>query len=472
VAWGGRFRCGLADPRPPRPSPQAAAGAGPPSAPAPAAPQRPARALEAAPALPRTAARRNPPPGAGDRPPTALPESAIFRDLQDAERLLDAALASRGASARDALRGAARVPKRLRVWARVEHAGDRLDPGDPPRWTLTLWGRLLDVAAAEVAARLPPPASGGRPFLAHVRSLSVELRPVAKDEEMDGAVKAETGGEGAPDAGAPAPGAAPTRVAWARTAAESRDLKDRVVVRRAWGGVPLEAVVTVVADGAPELATPDAALAAITGAAPDTRARLLRAVWAHVALRSLMGEGGAVACDAALAAVAGAPTATPAALAAAVAARAAPLPPPSFTVPIWRPDLVPGPGDAATAAHDYEVELPLAAGEGTGAGAAAALDAALHPVAAAAAAADLAVTLRRLREHARRRAFLLGFAAAPGQFIDALAAAHARELRVAKAAGAGATAVRASDAFRGPWVDDVAARLLARALPGGGGEGG
>ena len=165
----------------------------------PAPPAGGARSLEAAPAVPRAPARKAPPPGAPPPPlpppPLALPESAIFRDLLAAERRLDAALAARKATLRDTLRAPVRLSSRMRVWARVDHEGEGgVDSDDPPRWTLTLWGKLVGVAEAEgiVGAKKadgddgkgagdggapPSPSKSARPFLAHVRRLAVATHP-------------------------------------------------------------------------------------------------------------------------------------------------------------------------------------------------------------------------------------------------------------------------------------------------------
>ena len=239
------------------------------------------------------------------------------------------------------------------------------------------------------------------------------------------------------------------------------------MVRRRWAGGRTRVVVAIDADGAPDRAVPDAALAAITGPAPDTRARLLRAVWAHIARNGLAGkaEGGAVRCDAALSAVVGGPSATASAVAAAVAARSPALPPPAFEILVDRQEGGPLPPPLVVT-HDFDVELPLAAGDGA---AAALLDRVASSPKLEAAEQALASSLRRLREHARRRAFLLGFSASPGEFIAALAAAQARELCAARAAGAaGTAALRGADIFKGAWVDDVVGRLLQRKLAGGG----
>ena len=71
--------------------------------------------------------------------------------------------------------------------------------------------------------------------------------------------------------------------------------------------------------------------------------------------------------------------------------------------------------------------------------------------------------LAKLNELKRRRAFLLGFATSPGDFINAIIASQARDLQVMQNG-----AVRARDLelrtefYRQPWVDDAVMQYLAR----------
>ena len=517
-------------------------------------PSQPTRALEASgPAL-RRHKRRRLPGGSGDpgaSPPSGgtLPESELFRALRDVERRLDAALASRAGLLRDALSAAApssQGTRRLRVYARVD-----VEPGDgdgggggegaaasasPARWVLSLWGRVLSVgeaeglegppAAAATAAASDPFLSAGnpaaaaapvmprlKPFLAHVRKLKIELRKRSasseeEEEKNDAAAAGEKTGKAATAAGSSA-AAHPSVITWARTSHEGgpRDLKDKVTVRRA-GTEDVDAVLTFDVDGVAERVLPDAALALAAGVSasvPDTRANLLRALWASIAQQGLYArdEPNTVSLDpgSPLAAVfGGAATRVGAgAVPAAVAAHARAVPPPSFTVRI-RPGEQVARAQAGgsnsiravpvTTVHDFELDTSASPAAAVASVSSSSLVAAAESSVAAladrllaggrgdpaveAADAQLSSALRRLREHSRRRAFLLGFASDPAAFVRALSAVQARELRAARgpaAAQAGAlggAGMRRSDVFSGSWVDEAAGRLLARTMAGGG----
>lgn len=525
-------------------------------------PSQPTRALEASgPALRRHERRRLPgssgDPGAAPPNGGSLPESELFRSLKEVERRLDAALASRAGLLRDALQSASGVAssqgtRRLRVYARVD-----VEPGDenegeqtanPARWVLSLWGRVLSVAEAEglgewergdcASAAPPPPAAADpflsagnstlsgppplprlKPFLAHVRKLKIELRSASGAEGRE--KKAAEEGEGASEAAAGAEAganssSAPSVLTWVRTSHEggTRDLKDKVTVRRA-GIDDVDATITLEVDGVSERVLPDAALAAAAGVSasvPDTRANLLRALWASIAQQGLYArdEPNTVSLDPGtpLAAVFGGAAAKvgAGAVPAAIAAHARAVPAPSFSVRIRPREQVARAQSGCsssiravpvTVVHDFELDTsasPAAAVASAVANApvlpsSTTNDSGSSPVpsladrllaggrgdpAVEAADAALSSALRRLREHSRRRAFLLGFASSPAAFIRALAAAQARELRAARgpaAAHAGAlggAGMRGSDVFSGSWVDEAAGRLLARTMAGGG----
>ena len=311
----------------------------------------------------------------------------------------------------------------------------------------------------------------------------------------------------------------PSVLTWARTSHEGgpRELKDKVTVRRA-GLDDIDAVVTLEVDGVAERVLPDAALAAAAGVSPsvpDTRANLLRSLWNSIARQGLYArdEPNVVSLDpgTAMSAVfgGGAARVGAGAVPAAVAAHARTVPPPSFVVKIRPQEQIEKARAGGlktsiravpvTTVHDFELDTsasPAAAVASVVANAnfpppssSANLDSGLSSLSALsdrllaggrgdpaveAADASLSSALRRLREHARRRAFLLGFASSPAAFIRALSAAQARELRAARGPAAaqggalGGAGMRRSDVFSGSWVDEAAGRLLARTMAGGG----
>ena len=379
---------------------------------------------------------------------------------------------------------------------------------------MTLYGSLLGAGAAvglaesteggaEAAAAAP---ATPRSFLASVRRVRVEAGLPGHDWSTGPAAPSPLGSSSAG-------GRAPSALVWSRSAAlggsaaaaaaaadpsglaAAPALPHALVVRRA-GSASLDLRVCVEADGYAERVRPSPALAAVLGSpAPLTRGDALRGVWAYVASKDLHRAGvapGIVSLDDALAAVLGGnggasaqgggrAAAVPVAdLAPGLAPHLAPCPPPAFIVPV-RPSAGTAP---VTLSWDLEVDAPapvVVGGAGAGPGPtpttllpagdralAAFNDALARDPAILAADADLALALRRLREHARRRAFYEGFATDPAAFIDALAAAQAADLRAVAARGGGApgggagVAMAGAAVFAGDWVDEAVGRMLAR----------
>lgn len=74
--------------------------------------------------------------------------------------------------------------------------------------------------------------------------------------------------------------------------------------------------------------------------------------------------------------------------------------------------------------------------------------------------------IKAIREHIRRRAFLLGFSCDPVGAINAFIAAQAWELRSLEGA-AGPQALTRSQLFHGKWVEDAVVRYLHRRVAAG-----
>jgi SWI/SNF-related matrix-associated actin-dependent regulator of chromatin subfamily D len=77
--------------------------------------------------------------------------------------------------------------------------------------------------------------------------------------------------------------------------------------------------------------------------------------------------------------------------------------------------------------------------------------------------ARIAQQVAKINEHRRRRAFYLGFAQSPLDFINSVISSQARDLRVGSGYGAREfEAERRSEVFRQSWVQDAAMRYLQR----------
>ncbi|MEW5315636.1 MAG: hypothetical protein WDW38_007050 [Sanguina aurantia] len=76
----------------------------------------------------------------------------------------------------------------------------------------------------------------------------------------------------------------------------------------------------------------------------------------------------------------------------------------------------------------------------------------------------ISATLQKINEHRRRRAFFMGFAQSPADFIHALVASQARDLRVITSSSGVRTfeVERRSEVFKQQWVDDAVMKYLSK----------
>lgn len=157
-----------------------------------------------------------------------------------------------------------------------------------------------------------------------------------------------------------------------------------------------------------------------------------------------------VRCDEALQAVTGKPTVSLSALQETVRSQVTPPDPVTFEVPIP----LKGASPSHPACYDMLMEVPLNAAlpawSGPDERSAAELE--THDAA-------LAAAVEAAGESARRRTFLLGFAASPVDAIDRLVAAQARDLRVA-VGGDALEVLPPSQTYTELWVQDASLRVM------------
>ncbi|GLT44271.1 hypothetical protein SLA2020_251530 [Shorea laevis] len=79
----------------------------------------------------------------------------------------------------------------------------------------------------------------------------------------------------------------------------------------------------------------------------------------------------------------------------------------------------------------------------------------------------ICTAIKKIHEHCRRRAFLIGFSQSPGEFINALIASQSKDLKLfAGDASRNAEKERHSDFYNHPWVEDAVIRYLNRKSAG------
>ena len=440
------------------------------------------------------------------KPPARLPASALFTKLAAFERRADAALARKKAEANETMTRVEREPRvvRMYVYNTFKPAAE-----EPASWTLHVQGRLLTRAeadesrsgsAAAAAAAAPEPTAR---FGAFVRRVEVHLDPAQFPGE-EGVVTWDAD-ECPPDRPA-------------------RDVDGFEVKRR--GDVDARARIVVELDhGGPAKVAIAPAMAEVLGVDIDTRPRAIRALWRYVEAHELLDpdDPGRVRCDARLRTLfAPEIDAERARLARedpesesnaatnennAAGATDAAVAPATTTPPIPFASMAEGlvsrhaTREKALAVdyvvrtrgrknptnpdcYDVLVDVPtelLGAGRGGGGNGNASASAAGGVASVRHHAyierlgrerdvescdARIRAGIAKISEHATRRAFLLGFAADPAGFVDAVVQAQARDAVLgARADDGGATrlAERGKELYEKAWVDEAVMRYVAKA---------
>ena len=441
--------------------------------------------------------------------PVLLPQSAVYTRLLDFEREVDAQLARKKAEVNEALKRVDRETRTLRVYvyntfkpatasavSETPH-GEKTEV-DPASWTLHVQGRLLEPGepgTVEKNAGTPRPTTDGTvtdapKFGGFLKRLVVKIHANADDKD---------GSEHTWDAYLADPRAA---------------LPDGFEIKRV-GEADARVSITLEMNHEPprvKLAPRFEALLGVTSV--TTKPRLIRTLWRYVEAHDLhfKDDPASVTLDAALAGAAAEPFAKNDtdgitdgitdgvddtdttfftsgnvvsfdALARFVcAARTRPEHPIAFEY-VARTRGRKNP--TAPECVDVLVDVPLGGCEhvaGMGpvdANTGRRLNGRVpptrnHPFVDRAIEADVAEAARcdararagvtKIAAHARRRSFLLGFANAPGAFVDHVVAAQARDAPVAR--GDGSTrrlATRGTEMYKQPWLDEAATRYVADA---------
>lgn len=374
-----------------------------------------------------------------------VPESALYTQLQDYERQIDACLMQKQAEVQDALDRPRHVAKKLRLYIYNTHSHQEASESasDPPSWAFIIQGKLVDPASATAAAGAAGQAAPAsdyqppqQPFTHYIRRLSAKL-----DSEQ------YSGGE--------------EHVHWEK-GQHVRNHQDSFEIRRR-GSQDVEVQLQLEVDNQPERFNLSASLSAILGLKQATRASVLHTLWAYIKSHRLQNaqQPSQIDCNGQLAAVFQAKGLKLSSLGERITPHLRPVDPLTlrYTLRVS--------GSSPTHADSYDIDIEVPA-----------------PVANQATATLLQnlntsreieqldqrimTAVRKLHEHKRRRAFFLGFSQSPVDFINALVASQGRDLRYMKGEqGVEYEAMRRTDLFKGKWVEDAVLRHLYKRLAAG-----
>jgi len=439
------------------------------------------KAAEAAAAAKRNKKRKAPEGRAIDKVAHVIPESMAFLKLQEYERKIDDLIQHKRSDIKEAVLMPDHVKKRLRLYIYNTHAhqkqGSAGSSSDPPSWALYINGRVLDAdapsatsaLAAGLAALGADPAVLAQPGMSSVLGLLPSILP------------------GQQAAGGPAtPGSATGKhplsyylkrlevrldpqqypgssgiITWDKVNHVGPH-KEQFEIRRK-GSAPVEASISIHMDWQPERFCLDQRLSEVLGIQYETKARILQAFWTYVKKHQLQDhkQPQQLNLPMELAQVFG----TTCIRLNQVGDKLAPLltkiPPLVFKHTIK----VDGPSTSAPAVYDIEFELPASQPSDK---ICEAVERISKDQELEALDQRLSTVINRINEHKRRRAFYLGFSQAPVDFIHALVASQARDLRIAKSAsGRDFEVERRSDLFRQSWAQEAVLKYLQKRIGAG-----
>lgn len=417
------------------------------------------RSAEAAPAAKRGRKRKVQDRNLPQNVRNFIPESAIYNQLLEQEQRLDRMMDSRRAEVREAMDQPETVPKRLRVYLYNTHANQPHDENrssrEPPSWVLKVFGRVVDPGDG---VRRPDPRtsevqgpSGGihtvagrshgrrdrfPPFTHFVRRMEVQLDP-----------------EQYPDNGF---------VVWDKQHARRGIEKDSFELRRL-GDKEVDVKIRLLMDFQPPRFKVKAELGNILGMASGTRTRLISMLLTYIRANMLQkaDDPSVVVCNDQLRRVFNEDTIMISGLSQRLNYFLSPLDP---VVLEYRTKLD-GPNCTHPVAYDIDIDVPI--------------NTELQKVTSILEKCSkdkeidhhnqkILATVRKINEHRRRRAFFLGFSHSPVDFINALVASQARDLRVAThSGGQDYEAERRTDFFKGKWVEDAVMRYLQKRMASG-----
>ena len=394
----------------------------------------------------------------------ALPASAVYTQLVDFERRVDATLARKKAEVNEALRRVERIPRVVRLYVyntfkpatetsvTLPPADDRAASGagastarvetvvEPASWTLHVHGRLLPPADA-------PPGDADRDlegepkFDAFVRRLEVRLDPALYPDpsEPGGGVVARWTADDAPRDAPPL---------------------DAFEVKR-HGDRDCRVKIALTVDHRPERYKLSPGLATLLGIDIETRPRIVRALWQYAELHELLHpeDPSEVRLDERLRAVFPTPKEEEAVAFVALAERLGEVLEPAPAVELDYVVRTRGRKNPTTPdCYDLLVDLPAGGPEHH-----AFVERLGRDRDVEACDARIAAGVAKIAERAARRAFLLGFSQSPLDFVNTVVAAQARDMVVAR--GDGSTSrksERRPELYKAPWVDEAVMRYIAR----------
>ncbi|XP_045792570.1 SWI/SNF complex component SNF12 homolog [Trifolium pratense] len=364
-----------------------------------------------------------------------VPESAIYTRLLELEAQIDAVLNRKKIDVQEAVKNPHSVRKTLRVYVYNTFSNQtKLDSGkvggvEEPSWSLRLTGRILEeVGKDSVVGGVSKKESLYPKFSAFFKKITVYL-----DQ-----------------------GFYPDNHVMVWDSARSSVQQDGFEVKRK-GDKEFTAVIRLTMNYSPEKFMVSTPLAKVLGIEFDTRPRIMAALWNYVKFRKLQSpnDPSFFMCDASLQKVFGEEK-MKFSLASQKISQHLSQPQP---IHLEHKIKLSGNCPAGTACYDVQVDVPLPLQKDMSAF----LTSMESHKEIDAFDEVICTSVKKIHEHLRRRAFLLGFSQSPAEFINALIVSQGKDLKlVAGDASHNAEKEQRSEFYNQPWVEDAVIRYLNR----------
>ncbi|XP_020551237.1 SWI/SNF complex component SNF12 homolog [Sesamum indicum] len=392
----------------------------------------PMKTMELAPAV-RRGKRKLPDKVIPDKVAAIFPESALYNQLLEFESRVDAALARKKVDIMETLKNPMRAQKVLRIYVFNTFANqtgiDSLkENAGPPSWSLRIIGRILEDGKDPTMEGPMKRSSFSYPkFSSFFKKITIYLdQNLYPDNHV---------------------------ILW--ESSRSPVLHEGFEVKRK-GDKEFTAIIRLEMNYVPEKFKLSPALQEVLGIEVETRPRIMAALWQYVKMKKLQisGDTSFFMCDPPLRKVFGEEKLK----FSMVSQKITPHLTPPGPIHLEHRVKLSGASPAGNTCYDVLVDVPLSVEDMSSFLANLEKNKVID-------ACDEAISssVKKIHEHCRRRAFFLGFSQSPSEFINALIASQARDLKLASAdASREVEKERRAEFYNQPWIEDAVIRYLNR----------
>lgn len=381
----------------------------------------PMKTMELAPAV-RRGKRKLPDKLIPDKVAAIFPESALYTQLLDFESCVDAALVRKKIDIMESLKNPVRAQRVLRVYVFntfANQTGINTEKGnaEPPSWSLRIIGRILeDGKDPGMEGLIKRPKSSYPKFSSFFKKITIYLdQTLYPDNHV---------------------------ILW--ESSRSPVLHEGFEVKRK-GDKEFTAIIRLEMNYVPEKFKLSPVLQEVLGIEVETRPRIMAALWQYVKMKKLQipGDTSFFMCDPPLRKVFGEEKLK----FSMVTQKITPHLTPPGPIHLEHRVKLSGASPAGNTCYDVLVDVPLSIEDKSTFLANLEKNQVID-------ACDEAISsaMKKIHEHYRRRAFFLGFSQSPAEFINALIASQARDLKVAAAdASRDVEKERRAEFYDQPW---------------------